>query len=79
MTPILIVVVVTILLIAVIAITMMVKYTASQNLRCPHCKLEFTADLFEILDNSLLVCPFCRRWVVATKSFDRYVTKKLFT
>ena len=78
MTPVLIVVAVTILLFTVIAIAMMVKYTANQNLICPHCELEFTTDLFVIMGNSLLACPFCRRWVLVVKSFNSYVTKKLF-
>ena len=60
-----------------IATVMMVKYVANKNLMCPHCKLEFSKDLFLIGDNALLVCPFCHRWVQVTKSSEKYIAKKL--
>lgn len=76
MSPIIIAVVV--ILFVSIALVLMIKYAANQSLRCPHCELEFDTNLFLIKNNALLVCPFCQRWILATKSFDRYVAKKLF-
>lgn len=66
-------------LLASIVTVLMVKYVAAQNLKCPHCQLEFVKDLFLIQDNTLLVCPFCHRWVLVVKSFDRYVPKKILS
>ena len=78
MSPLIIVVIAIFLLGIVIVITIMIKYTTNQNIRCPDCQLEFVTELFMIQNNALLVCPFCRQWILATKSSDRYLTKKLF-
>lgn len=74
-----IIIAVIVILLLSVAIVMMVKYAANKTLRCPHCQLEFATDLFLIQDNSLLVCPFCHRWIWVTKSLDNYIAKKLFT
>jgi len=73
-----IIIAVIVILLISIAIIMMIKYTASQSLTCPHCQLEFVTDLFQIQDKALLTCPFCHRWILVTKSFEKYVAKKLF-
>jgi len=66
-------------LFVVIALALMVRYTSSKGLTCPHCGLEFNIDLFLIQDYALLSCPFCHRWILAKKSSDSYIANKLFT
>ena len=53
-----IIIAVIVILLAGIAIVLIIRYTANQNLRCPYCQLEFVTDLFMIKENALLVCPF---------------------
>jgi hypothetical protein len=73
-----IIIAVIVILLFVVAILMMIRYAANKTLMCPHCQLEFATDLFLIQDNGLLGCPFCHRWIIVRKTFDKYVTKKLF-
>ena len=73
-----IIVAVVVILFIAIALALMIKYASNQSLRCPHCGLEFDTDLFLVQNHALLVCPFCQQWILATKSTDKYVAKKLF-
>ena len=63
----------------VMTLILMVKYTSSKGLTCPHCGLEFNTDLFLIQDYALLSCPFCHRWILVKKSSDSYIANRLFT
>ncbi len=73
-----IVIAVVVVLFLIVALALMVRYAANQSLLCPHCGLEFNSDLFLIQNHALLTCPFCQKWILATKSADRYEAKKLF-
>ena len=72
-----ILIVIIVILLAGTAIVLMIRYTANQNRRCPYCQLEFVTDLFMIKKNALPVCPFCHQWILVTKSFNKYIVKKL--
>jgi len=72
------VIVLTITLTIVVAILLKINYSAEQKITCPYCQLEFVADLFLLGSSTLIICPFCHRWITVTKSYDRYIARKLF-
>ena len=76
MMPIIIAVIVTFF--ASVVLVLMIKFTAGQNIMCPHCKLEFATDLFLIGNSGLATCPFCHQWISVTKSSGIVIVKKLF-
>jgi|GEM_PF-3341038 len=63
----------------VVVILLSLNYKSNQALKCPHCQLDFTADLFFLNKGTLVSCPFCHRWMVVARVMDRNVAKKLFT
>lgn len=64
--------------IIVVVLLLSLNYKNSQALKCPYCQLDFTTDLFFLKQNTLVACPFCRRWMMVTRVMDRNIIKKLF-
>jgi hypothetical protein len=71
------VVVTLIILLISIAVLLAVTYRGDQTMTCPHCGLAFVTDLFLVGGTTLLTCPFCRRWILATEARDRFEVKKI--
>ena len=74
-----VIIAISVILVIIVAIILKLKYSADQHLLCPHCKLEFTADLLLFMDNSMNQCPFCHKWVLVKKIQNGLEVKKPFT
>jgi len=61
-----------------VVLLLSLNYKGNETLKCPHCELDFTTDLFFLKNSTLVACPFCRRWMVVTRVMDRNLVKKLF-
>jgi len=68
-----------VLIAVVVGILLTLTYSEEQHIRCPHCELEFTADLLLFMGNSMAQCPFCHKWSFVRKLQDRIEVKKPFT
>ncbi|MCK5402931.1 hypothetical protein KAI60_02350 [Candidatus Bathyarchaeota archaeon] len=77
-TNMLTVIILIILIILVIAILLKINYKAEQKIRCPFCQLEFVADLFILGSSTLVICPFCHKWLSVKKFQDKYIIRRLF-
>jgi len=71
------IIIVGILICVVAAIILSIHIRPNQPLRCPHCQLEFTSDLFLFQENALVQCPFCHRWMTAQKIKERYQARRI--
>ncbi len=72
------VIILIILIICVIALLLKINYKAEQKIRCPFCQLEFVANLFILGSSTLVICPFCHKWLAVTKFQDKYIIRRLF-
>lgn len=63
----------------IVAVVLSIHVKPNQQLKCPHCELEFVSDLFLFQESALVQCPFCHKWMSAKKVRERYQTKKIFT
>ena len=68
-----------ILLGIMVAVILSIRMKPNQPLKCPHCLLDFTSDLFLFQENALVQCPFCNKWMTARKIQEKYYAKKLLS
>ena len=73
-----IVIVFVILIGVIVAVILSIRVKPNQALTCPHCDLEFVADLFLFQENTLVQCPFCHKWMTARKVAETYQARKIF-
>lgn len=73
------IIVVGVILAIIVGIVLTLTYSADQNIKCPHCELEFATDLLLLMNNSMAQCPFCHKWITIRKLQDRLEVKRSFT